>query len=260
MGQPLRVGIISANWGVHAHLPAWRSLEGVEVKAICTSRPATAAAAAERYGFERAYHDYRAMAADPDLDLIDVGTRPPLRPDMVRAAFAHGKHVYSGVPFAPSLAAARDMAAAQETAGRIGVVDAVLQAIPAHVRMKQMIEAGAIGEPHGFRVSIDLPLFTRTRTNVPGYLWFGDPANGASALRNNGSHMLHLLVWLFGEVEAVVAEQSLRLRRRPVDGGEPVEPQVPDTAFAILRLKKGLAGQLGSIWSMADGEGYRQAV
>jgi predicted dehydrogenase len=260
MVQPLRVGIISANWGVHAHLPAWRSLEDVEVRAICTSRPETAAAAAAQHGFERAYHDYRAMAADPDLDLIDVGTRPPLRYDMVRAALENGKHVYNGIPFAASLDAARDMTAWRDAAGRVGAVDAVLQAIPAHVLMKELIGAGAIGEVHGFRIAIDLPLFTQARTNVPGYVWFGDPANGASALRNNGSHMLHLLVWLFGEVEAVVADQSLRLKCWPLEGADPIEPRTPDTAFAILRFANGLAGQLGSVWSMVDGEGYRLEV
>ncbi len=34
----IRVGIISANRGAFAHLPAWRSIDGVEQVAICTSR------------------------------------------------------------------------------------------------------------------------------------------------------------------------------------------------------------------------------
>jgi predicted dehydrogenase len=152
------------------------------------------------------------------------------------------------------------MTAWQAASGRVGAVDAVLQALPAHVLMKEMIADGAIGEVHGFRVAIDLPLFTEARTNVPGYVWFGDPANGASALRNNGSHMLHLLVWLFGEVEAVVADQSLRLGSWPTEGGDPIEPRTPDTAFALLRFASGLAGQLGSVWSMVDGEGYRLEI
>jgi hypothetical protein len=37
-----RAGIISANWGAMAHLPAWRGVPGVEVTAICTSRRETA--------------------------------------------------------------------------------------------------------------------------------------------------------------------------------------------------------------------------
>ena len=49
----LRVGIISANWGTFAHLPAWRSIPGVEVVAICTSRRETAEAAAKKHGIEK---------------------------------------------------------------------------------------------------------------------------------------------------------------------------------------------------------------
>ena len=34
----LKVGIVSANWGAMAHLPAWRTLsDAVEVTSICTS-------------------------------------------------------------------------------------------------------------------------------------------------------------------------------------------------------------------------------
>ena len=82
MSPPLRVGIISAAWGAKAHLPAWRSLDGVEVTAICTSRPETAAKAADDFKVARAFHDFRAMAADPEIDIVDCGTRPPLRFDM----------------------------------------------------------------------------------------------------------------------------------------------------------------------------------
>src|SRR5690606_28456425 len=102
-GKPLRVGIISANWGVHSHLPAWRSLDGVEVTAICTSRPETAVEASRDFDIARPFHDFRALAADPDIDLVACGTRPPLRYQMVMAALEGGKHVYNGIPFAPDL-------------------------------------------------------------------------------------------------------------------------------------------------------------
>src|SRR5690349_16226809 len=96
----LRVGIISANWGALAHLPAWRAVPGVEVVAICTSRRETAEAAAKKYGIERAFWDAQLMTADPDIDIIDCGTRPILRHAMVLSALRNGKHVYNGIPFA----------------------------------------------------------------------------------------------------------------------------------------------------------------
>src|SRR3546814_18027106 len=77
--SPLRVGIISAASGARAHLPAWRSLDGIEVTALCTSRPATAAKAAAESDIPRAFTAFRAMAAHHDNDTVVGGTRTPQR-------------------------------------------------------------------------------------------------------------------------------------------------------------------------------------
>jgi hypothetical protein len=99
----LRVGIISANWGAFAHLPAWRAVPGVEVVGICTSRRETAEAAAARCGIERPYWNALDMAADPNIDIVDCGTRPNIREAMVLASLRSGKHVYNAIPFAATL-------------------------------------------------------------------------------------------------------------------------------------------------------------
>ena len=99
----LRVGIVSAAWGAFAHLPAWRAIPGVEVTAICTSREETARAAADRLGLPRAFWNAQEMCADPDIDIVDLGTRPSVRLPMVLAALAHGKHVYRLRIYASSL-------------------------------------------------------------------------------------------------------------------------------------------------------------
>ena len=257
--RPLRVGIISAAWGARAHLPAWRSLDGVEVTAICTSRPETAARAAAEFGVPRAFHDYRELANDPDIDLVDCGTRPALRRDMVLAALAAGKHVYNGIPFARDLADAQEMHRAWQAAGTVGAVDAFIQAVPALVQMKAMVEDGWIGQPFGADIAFESPLFTAAQTNVPGYAWFADPANGASALRNLGSHMLHVLVHFFGPVRAVAADLDLALREWPL-AGERVRPQVPDRASLLLRHASGLPVRLEANWAKLGGEGFRFSV
>ncbi|HMO74820.1 MAG TPA: Gfo/Idh/MocA family oxidoreductase [Sphingopyxis sp.] len=253
---PLRVGIISAAWGAKAHLPAWRSLDGVEVTAICTSRPETAAKAAADYNVARAFHDFRAMAADPEIDIVDCGTRPPLRHAMVMAALGAGKHVYNGIPFARDLAHAREMTDAWRKAGTVAVVDAFMQAVPAIVQMKAMIEAGWIGEAFGADIAFEVPLFSAAQTNVPAYVWFADPANGASAGRNLGSHMLHLLMRVFGPVASVTADQSLALREWPLNG-EIIRPQVPDRASLLLRHASGLPTRLEANWCKIGGDGFR---
>ena len=54
--RPLRVGIISANWSLRVHGPAWRRIKGVEVAAICTAHQEMAEAAAREFDVEAGGH------------------------------------------------------------------------------------------------------------------------------------------------------------------------------------------------------------
>lgn len=240
-------------------MPAWRSLDGIEVTAICTSRPETAEKAATEFAVERPFHDFRSMAADPDIDIIDCGTRPPLRYEMVMAALDAGKHVFNGIPFAKDLSDAQAMTDAWKKAGTIAAVDAFMQAVPALVQMKAMVEAGWAGEIFGADIAFEAPLFTAQQCNVPDYAWFADPANGASALRNLGSHMLHLLVHVFGPVASVAGDSSLALKEWPVNGTV-LYPEVPDRASLLLRHGSGLPTRLEANWAKIGGEGFRFSI
>src|ERR1700712_5813697 len=72
--KKLRVGIVSANWGALAHLPAWRLLgDDVEVTAICTSRQESAEAAAAQYDVARPFWGFAGMGAAPALGIIYRG-------------------------------------------------------------------------------------------------------------------------------------------------------------------------------------------
>ena len=259
MSRKLKVGIVSAAWGAHAHLPAWRTLDDVEVVGICTSRRETAEAAAREHNVERPYWSVADMAAS-DLDIIDVGTRPPLRQQMVMTALAGGKHVYAGVPFAADLEHALAMHAAQAKAGLVGVVDAYIQAIPAIMLLKESLAAGTLGEIFSVRCRFDLPLFSSRWVGVPTYAWFADAANGASALRNLGGHALHALVNLFGDIAEVDGMVDVRLKEWPNDDGSITRPQTDDTAFANLKFRSGVIGQLYAAWSAVEGQGFELEV
>lgn len=103
MSDKLKVCIVSANWGMRAHLPAWQATGEAEVRAVCTSRRETAEAAAGKYGVAKPYGNAIAMCADPDLDVIGIDTKPDLRAPMVLAALRNGKHVFASANFAPDL-------------------------------------------------------------------------------------------------------------------------------------------------------------
>ena len=252
----LRVGIISANWGVKCHLPAWRAVDGVDVVAICTSRAETAKAAAAAHDIPKAYWDYKAMAADPDIDLIDIGTRPSLRYAMAKAAIAQGKHIYMGVPLAASRAQAEELVAMAKAANIIGATDAYLEYIPAHQQMRQMIADGFLGEVYGISIDMQVNLFNPP-TDFFSYFWFGDPENGASALRNLGTHAFTLLTALFGEVEEAIGRPKRFVHQWRSAQGDIYHPQVPDTVTALLQMRSGALATVNISWVASGGIGWR---
>ena len=256
MSKKLRVGIISANWGIAAHLPAWRANPDVEVVGICTAHQNTAEAAATANGIPMPFWDYREMVTHPDIDIIDVGTRPNLRYDMCMAAFAAGKHVYNGIPFADSMAHARDLGTAQVRAGTVGSVDAYSEHLPPVAFAKELIEDGAIGELYSVTCALQLSLFNTQVSTFP-YNWFWNKEAGCSALRNLGSHAINVLYHLFGEVESVVAQNETCLKEWTfLDNGQVVTPQVEDTANVLLRFRRGGMGVLMPAWCAIGGVGF----
>lgn len=77
----IRVGLVGADaagkgWGAVAHVPALAAANGIELAAICTRSPESAAAASEVYGFP-GFHDVAEMAAQPDINLISVVVKVP---------------------------------------------------------------------------------------------------------------------------------------------------------------------------------------
>jgi predicted dehydrogenase len=254
--MPLRVGIVSAAWGGFAHLPAWRAIAGVEVTAICTSRRETAEAAATRLKIERAFWDAEAMCADPDIDIVDCGTRPNIRKAMVLAALANGKHVYNASPHAPDWAGAKEIDAAWKASRSVGVVDAFSQWIPTHAQMKAMLDDGYVGTPLGGSCRFNISLFNAPDKRFP-YNWFAESGQGVSAIRNNGSHMLYMLLHLFGPVASLVADDSRILKAWLFPDGDTIVPETNDLANVILKFASGLVMPMQIGWSMPLHDGWK---
>jgi predicted dehydrogenase len=251
----LKVGIISANWGALAHLPAWRMLDGVEVTAICTSRPETAKEAATKFGVERPFWDFEAMCTDPDIDIIDAGTSPLLREKMVAAALKGGKHVVNQVPFAASLACAEGLLELQKASGRQGAVAASVVGLPHLALMKEMIDDGYLGDVLQVHCSWQMGFFLKIPPQF-SYTWFGRAGNGTSVTRNQGSHILHALIHLFGPVQAVGARLSIQLKTWELPDGTSLNVETDDTCHAQVDFASGAMATVATSWTAADTPGF----
>ena len=94
------VGLVGAGFIAELHMHGYRRVYGVEVvvSTVC-SRGEGAAAFAARHGIAQVERDWRALLADPAIDVIDLCTPPNLHAEMVVACMQAGKHVICEKPF-----------------------------------------------------------------------------------------------------------------------------------------------------------------
>lgn len=195
------------------------------------------------------------MCRDPDIDIVDLGTRPAIRLPMVLEALRHGKHVYNSCPHAPHWEGARAIDAAWDRTASQAAVDAFSRHIPAHRKMQTMIAQGYLGRVLGGICRFNMSLFNRPDRRFP-YNWFAEGTAGVSALRNFGSHLLYLLCEWFGPVEELVADLSLVLDTWTFEDGGTVTPENPDYANLILRFASGPTISVQTSWSHSAQEGW----
>src|ERR687894_727774 len=99
MTGKVRLGFVGANvhsnWASQSHFPALLASPDVELTAVCTTRPESAEEARQTFGTKPPFHDFRAMAASPEIDAVAVVVRVPSHYEPTKAAIEARKHVYT---------------------------------------------------------------------------------------------------------------------------------------------------------------------
>ena len=251
----MRVGVVGANWGLN-HVAAWRNVPEVEVAAICTAHRESAEAVAREYAIPNAYWDVDALLADDTLDVIDVTPRPRVRAPIVLKVLAAGKSVLQPIPFALDLAQAAALERGAMRAEVVANVEVLHRHTPAFLMAKALIDEGFLGELYTVQGAVSTGILLDRPPNYV-YSWIVEPESGASALRNFGAHLLHVLTWLFGEVTAVAADLTTSLRELVFTDGSRKPNATADTAFLLLHFADGARGSVHTSWCTPASDGFR---
>jgi predicted dehydrogenase len=234
MAKPLRLGLVGADangrgWAPVAHIPALRGIEQIELTAVCTSRPESAAAAAEAYGIDRAYHDVGEMAAQPDIDIVSVVVRVPHHHEVVMAALEAGKHVFCEWPLGANLAEAREMAALARAKGVVTAIGLQGRHDPSLTYIKELHDEGWLGDI----VAVNATLLSGGGgRGDSGNAWMGNANNGANFATIAAGHTIDYVSYCLGplaEVSATVATQFPQWQLG--DTGETIDVDAPDTVL-----------------------------
>lgn len=87
----LRVGIIGTGWIAEKAAITLRGLKDCEAYAVGSRTPEKAETFARQWGISKAYGSYAALLADPNVDLVYVGTPHSHHYDVTREALLAGK-------------------------------------------------------------------------------------------------------------------------------------------------------------------------
>lgn len=208
--------------------PAINALEGSRLISFQSRTASLAAEFARRHGAPRSTASREELLADPEVAAVYVATEHHRHVEDVLAAAQAGKHVLCEKPMANSVEDCRRMIAACRANGVALQIAYYRRYYPKLLRAKELLHAGAIGEP----VSVQIHCTQRLE---PGKMtpdnWRLDQAlSGGGALVDTGSHRLDLLCWLLGEPELVAA--LAERQELPI--------QAPDSETLLIRMANGV--------------------
>ena len=258
---PLRVGLIGSGFMGKTHIFGFATAARVfdlpyeiRLECIADATPELARSAMARFGFCRYAKSWEELAADPDIDVLDITAPNAFHRDMAIAGAASGKHIYCEKPIATSAADAADMVAAVDAADVKSQVGFNYISNPMFRLAKEIIESGSIGEVRTFR-GVHAEDYMADADSP--WTWRHD-INGGGATADLGSHVLATAEYLTGPIVRVCGDLHTAIGTRQTASGEQAPVHVDDVGRAFLRFENGASGSLEANW-LASGQKMQHA-
>jgi predicted dehydrogenase len=213
----MKVVIIGAGFGQYAMAPVYRKL-GFEVAVVSPRDPAQVE---------------RALAADADL--VSVHSPPFMHHDHVMAALDRGRAVLCDKPFGRNAAEARAMRDRARAAGVLSFVNFETRWKPQRAKIKQLVDAGAIGAPR----HLNWTFFSNGFRDGP-HGWVNERELGGGWIGAYASHCIDMTRWLFGsEVARCGGVARIEIPMRRDRNGVPREATAEDAYSAWFVMENG---------------------
>ena len=196
--------------------------------------------AANRYGYENAYTDWREMLENDEIDVFDNGGPNNAHAEPTIAAAKAGKHVFCEKPLGRTAEEAKSMLDAVEGAGVKHMVAFNYRFVPAIMHAKKLIESGALGKIYhwrsvylqGWGMDPEMPISWRFQKDVAG----------SGALGDLGAHSIDLARFLVSEPKSVMGITQTWLPKRPDGSGNMVTADVDDGFVTAVEFENGAIG------------------
>lgn len=182
----------------------------MEITAVCDPDKEAALAT----GIPNVYNRYEDLLNTGDVDAVVNATPNFLHREIVLAASAAGKHILCEKPLYLNLSGAKDMLRAAEDAGVVHMTAFTYRFTPALQYLKHLVSAGELGVLRTVRACYLMAL----SSHLLGWRSSKRLA-GSGVLADIGSHLIHMVQFLAGDIQSLTAMQK-RFRKDPASDVE----------------------------------------
>jgi predicted dehydrogenase len=220
---PIGCAVIGCgHWGPN-HIRVLSELPGSRVVAAADVHAERLDRATRRFPQVRRELDYRTLLADPAIDAVVVATAASRHVEMVRAALEAGKHVLCEKPLCIDPADAAALVALAARRGRTLMIGHTFMFNAGIRKLKELIEAGELGEVRHFAA---------VRTNL------GPIRTDVNAAYDLACHDISIINWMLGARPLSVSARGACYLR----------PGIEDVVSLTLRYPRDIVANLRASW------------
>ena len=225
----VRWALVGTNgYARRACAPAFAEVGLAHLTAVASSDSSRARAFADEFAVPAATANLAELGESAQVDAVWIASPSYLHYEHGSAMLSAGKHVLLEKPLALTSREAWEMVSIAEARSLVLATGYQARYVPAHLRMKELLAEGAIGEPVLART-----FYGMHRTGPPRTWRQHRESARWGTLADIGTHHLDLLRMLLGDVEMATGITTR------LDGRE-----TEDTAAALLRFVSGAVGTL----------------
>ncbi len=243
----IQVGLVGSQFISSIHARALQRCSGAELRAVASPTPGNAEAFAQAFTIPHHFTDYRQMLERSDVDLVVIGAPNYLHCQMTIDAAAAGKHVVVEKPLCMNLAEAEMMIAACGRANVKLMYAEELCFAPKYVRLKQLLNEGALGRPTLLKQS--------EKHDGPHAAHFWDvEQSGGGVTMDMGCHAIEFFRWMLDrpKITSVYAQMSTQVHTDKTRGD--------DNSVLILEFENGAVALAEESWTKQGGMDDRAEI
>lgn len=247
IGGRVRVGLIGSQFISSIHAESLKRCSGAELSAVASPNEEHARPFAIKFDLAHHFVDYRRMLEMDEIDMVVIGAPNYLHCQIAVDAAAAGKHIVCEKPLCMNLAEADRMIEAARAASVKLMYAEELCFAPKYVRLKQLLDEGALGTPVLIKQS--------EKHDGPhaAHFWDVERAGGGVTM-DMGCHAIEFFRWMLGrpQIKSVYAQMGTHVHADKTRGD--------DNSILLIEFENGVMGLAEESWTKLGGMDDRAEV